>query len=102
MTSLLSHRLNLGCQWYDPTRRRDVTDERAGLAGRAIRGAPNPPAGGCLPHARLADRSRRRPAGGVDPPQPLGYGEGRKPWRLADDNRRARVPEHAALPQGAG
>ncbi len=90
---------------YDPTRRRDVTDGRARLAGAALRGAPNPPAGGRLPDARLAQRGRRRRPGGLAAAQPHRRGRDREPRRLADDGGRARVAEHAALapvaPRGA-
>ena len=43
---------------------------RERLAGRAIRGAPRPPARGGLPDARLAERGRRCRAGGVAAAQP--------------------------------
>ena len=74
----------------DPTRRRNVTDGRARMAGRALRGAPDPPAGGGLPDARLAERGRRRRAGSLATTQPLRRERGREPRRLADDGRRAR------------
>src|SRR5262245_31546554 len=49
---------------------RDAAEEGNGgggarLAGGAVPGAPPPAAGGGLPDARLADRGRRRGAGGL-------------------------------------
>ena len=49
----------------DGIRPKDVTVDERDLAGRSVRGAPHPPARGRLPHARLAERGRRRGAGGV-------------------------------------
>ena len=75
-------------------------DERQ-IAGGAIRGQPDPSAGGGLPDARLAERGRRRRAGSLAPAQPLRHERRREPRRLADDGRRARLPRHAALAQVA-
>ena len=58
---------------------------------RQFEAAARPPAGGGLPDARLAERGRRRRAGGVAAPQPLRHERGREPRRLAHDGRRARV-----------
>ena len=66
-----------------------------------IRGAPDPSAGGRLPDARLAQRGRRRRAGGLAAAQPRRRERDREPRRLADDGRRARLPRHAALAQVA-
>ena len=55
------------------------------------------PAHGGLPDAGLAHRGRRRRAGGVAAAQPLRRRRDREPGRLADDRRRPRQPEHAAL-----
>ena len=57
------------------------------LPGRAVRGAPAAPAGRGLPDARLAQRGRRRGAGGVAAAQPLRRRRHRQPRRLADDGR---------------
>ena len=69
--------------------------------GGAIRGQPDPPAGGGLPDARLAERGRRRSAGSLAAAQPLRHERRREPGRMADDSRRAGVPRHAALAQVA-
>src|SRR6266481_4064165 len=42
---------------YEPTGQENVTDGRGRLAGRTVRGAAGPSAGGRLPDARLARRS---------------------------------------------
>ena len=76
-------------------------DERDWLAER-FEEHRRPPAGGGLPDARLADRGRRRGPGGVAAAQPRGHERRREPPRLADDRRRARVPEHAARAQARG
>ena len=65
VTSAVPRRVN--CD--DRPARRDVTEDEK-LAGRALRGAPPAPAGGRLPDARLAERGRRRGAGGVAAAQP--------------------------------
>src|SRR3989442_15299929 len=46
--SELSRRLSFVRHYYDGTRRGNVTDGRARMAGEAIRGQPDPPAGGGL------------------------------------------------------
>ena len=94
---LSSHRPLARVNTDDPPRRADVTDGRARLAGGAVRGAPDPPARRRLPDARLAERGRRRRPGGLAPAQPRRRRRGREPRRLADDRRRAGLPEHAAL-----
>ena len=63
---------------------------------------PDPPAGGGLPDARLAERGGRRRPGGLAAAQPLRHERRREPGRLADDGRRAGLPRHAALAQGRG
>ena len=77
-------------------------DEHDWLAEQ-LRGAPDPPAGGRLPDAGLA-RARpttrcRRPGCGSAERTPSDVENLR---RLADDGRRPRVPEHAALARGRG
>src|SRR5919199_2013678 len=86
--------------YNDVTRRGNVTDGRTRLARTAVRGEPNPPQGGGLPHARLVERGRRRPPGSLATPQPLRHQRGREPERMADYGRRAGVPGHAALATG--
>src|SRR5262249_26476697 len=81
--------------FYDTAGARILTDERAAMAGRAFRAAPRPPAGGGLPDARLADRGRRRGPGGLAETGPRRRQRGRESWRVADDDRRACVAEHA-------
>ena len=44
------------------------------MAGGAVRGAPDPPAGGGLPDARLAERGGRRRPGSLAAAQPLRHG----------------------------
>src|SRR5215208_1242342 len=66
-----SHRIGAVRQWYDGPRRRDVTGGRARTSGPAVRGQPDPPAGGGLPDARLGERGRRRRAGVVASAEPL-------------------------------
>ena len=83
----------------DTWQREDVTDGRERVAGGALRGAPGPSAGGGLPDAGLAHRRRRRRAGHLAAAQPGRGGRGREPRRVADDDRRPGVPEHAALAQ---
>ena len=94
---VLSHRLDFVGHLVDTRRRGDVTDGRARLAGGAVRGAPRPPAGGRLQDARLAERGRRRGPGELAAAQPVGHERGREPPRVADDGRRARVAQRAAL-----
>src|SRR6266568_2521345 len=60
----------LARHYHDGTRRGKVTDGRPGPAGGAIRVPPQPPAGGRLPDARLAERGRRCRAGGLAAAQP--------------------------------
>src|SRR5829696_1094372 len=67
------------------------------MAGGAIRGAPRPPEGGCLPDARLDERGRRRRTGGLVATRTLRRRRRREPGRMADDGRGKGVPEHAAL-----
>ena len=70
---------------YGTIRARDAPGRRA---RDALRGAPDPPARGRLPDARLARRGRRRRAGGLDPAEPRGRRRDREPRRLADHGRR--------------
>ena len=51
------------------------------MAGREVRGAPGTPARRRLPHARLAQRSRRRGAGSMAQAEPLGHERRREPRR---------------------
>ncbi len=74
-----------------------MTDGRTRLAGGAVRGAPDPSAGGGLPDARLAERGGRRRPGSLAPAQPRRRQRRREPRRMADDGRRPGVPGHAAL-----
>src|SRR5215204_5020531 len=93
-----SHRPgSIGLYYDDPTRRRNVTDERTRLACEPFRGTSPPPEGGSLPDARIAKRGGRRGAGGLAPPRPLQLWRHREPGRVAYHGRRAGVPEHAAL-----
>src|SRR3954454_2703905 len=92
-----SHRLGLVRHYNDGWRRRNVTDGRERISGKALRGQPNPPAGGGLPDARLPFRGGRRPPGNLASPQPLRHQRRREPWGMADDGYRAGVPGHAAL-----
>src|SRR5438067_2632367 len=85
----------------DTRARSDVTDGRARLAGPALRGRAGPPEGRGLPHAGIADRGGRRGPGRLAAPEPLRGGRRRQPPRLADHDRRARLPQHAALAQRA-
>ena len=48
-----------------------------------------------------ADRGRRRRPGGLDPPEPDRHERRREPARVADDGRRAGLPQHAAIAQDA-
>ena len=75
--------------------------DRARLAGRALRAAPTPPAGGLLPDARLAQRGRRRRARGVAALKQRRHQPGGRSRRVADDRRRSDLPQRAALPCGA-
>src|SRR6266581_3334464 len=95
----LSHRVGFALHYYDETRRRNVTDGRTRMVGGAIRGQPDPPAGGGLPDAWLALRGGRRRTGVLAPPQPLRHERRREPGRMADDGRRAGLPRHAAFAQ---
>src|SRR5258707_3446056 len=63
----LSHRWGFARHYYDGTKRRNVTDERTRMAGTAIRGLPEPPAGGGLPDARRPYRGGRRRTGVLAP-----------------------------------
>src|SRR5215210_5085244 len=84
----LSHRPGFFRYYYnDGTRRGNVTDGRTGLAGTTIRDPPDPPEGGGLPDARLNRRGRRRRAGSLAAPQPLGHQRRPEPGRMADDRR---------------
>ena len=67
------------------------------MARTALRGTPNPRAGGRLPHARLAQRGGRRRPGGLAAAEPNRCGRDRESRRLADDGGRPRVAEHAPL-----
>src|SRR3954454_17270513 len=67
------------------------------MAGGALRGAPDPPAGGGLPRARLAKRGRRRSTGSVATRQPLRRERDRDPAWLADYGRRAGEPKPPPL-----
>src|SRR6266487_1325170 len=101
----LSHRLGFPRHYYDETKRRNVTDGRTRMAGGAIRGLPDPPAGSGLPDARRPYRGGGRRAGVLAPPQPLRHQRRREPGRMADHGDRADLPRHAALallaPRGA-
>src|SRR3954471_5398882 len=98
----LPHWLGFVRHYYnDGTRRGNVTDGRTRMAGTAIRGEPDPPEGGGLPDARLAERGGRRRAGSLATARPLRDERRREPRRMADDGRRAGVPGHAALAQVA-
>ena len=79
------------------TNRRNVTHARPGLARRALRGKPPPPARRRLSDARLRDRGGRRRPGSLDPPEPHRHERRRQPAGLADDGRRAGLPQHAAI-----
>src|SRR6266567_6620670 len=78
---------------------RNVTDGDRRLVGRTLRGQASPPAGGGLPHARLALRGRGRRTGGLAPPEPRRYQRRREPGWMADHGGRAGVPEPAGLAQ---
>src|ERR687898_3532852 len=54
-------------------------DGRSRLAGTAIRGEPHPPEVGGLQDARIAQRGRGRPPGGLAPPKPLREEQRREP-----------------------
>ncbi len=58
------------------------------MAGRAIRGQPDPPSSCGLPDARLARRGRRRRTGVLASPQPLRTKQHREPGRMADHGGR--------------
>src|SRR2546422_49837 len=74
------HRVGFARHSYDETRRGNVTDGRTRLVGGAIRGQPDPPAGGGLPDARLPLRGGRRRAGVLAPPQPLRTRAASRTW----------------------
>src|SRR5687767_6054483 len=67
---LPSHWLGFVRLQFDGTRRRNVTGERAGLAGRAVRGQQAAATRGGVSDARLAERGRRRRPGSLASPQP--------------------------------
>ena len=97
MDPSLSHRTDLRCHLYDTPPRRNVTDGRSRLVGGGLREEPEAPAGGGLPHARLARRGRRRRPGGLVAPQRGRRQRCRQPRRLADHDPGPGVPERAAL-----
>jgi hypothetical protein len=73
----------------------DVTDERQGMARRALRGPSRLHAIGCLPDARFAPRGRRRGAGRLAARDPRRCRRNPQPRRMADNDRGADQPEHA-------
>src|SRR5215203_5368803 len=102
ISTLLSHRSGFVRHYYnDGTRRGNVTDGRARMAGGAVRGEADPPEGGGLPDAGLPKRGQRRRPGSLATTQPLRHQRRREPGRMADDGRRAGMPGHAALAQVA-
>src|SRR5437763_1171172 len=72
-----------GSWWYDPPDARGVTDGRAGMAGRTLRGAADPFARGRVPDAWLAERSRRRGPRGLAAAESFERERDREPGRLA-------------------
>src|SRR5262249_30865662 len=76
---------------------RKVTDGRARVAGRTIRGAAGAFAGGGLSDARFGSRSGRRRSGSLVTTQPLRRKWHRESRSLADDGRFAGVPGHASI-----
>src|SRR6266487_1139344 len=94
-----SHGVGFACHYIDSIRGRNVTDGDRRLVGRTLRGQASPPAGGGLPHARLALRGRGRRTGGLAPPEPRRYQRRREPGWMADHGGRAGVPEPAGLAQ---
>src|SRR5262245_38720079 len=82
----LSHRLGFVRHYCDGTRRGNVTEGRPRIASGAIRGQPDPPAGGGLPDARLAERGGGRRARVLATAQPFRHGRRRESARMAEDS----------------
>src|SRR5262249_43293404 len=90
-----------GSHVYDPARSRRVTDGRARVADREVRGTAAPSAGRRLSHAWLAERRRRRCPRSLAPAQWIGLQRNRRSRRVADDRRCPHLPEHAPFAQDA-